>query len=514
MIAPCGAILFLILLAYVSYGGISRQKAAINDLFNRRYDISMRTAQMIEQVTTIQKDMFKFLGMLDAGTNEKVVKQVEDEVVKKVAGFKQFVGSTVGSNRLSEEEKKSFETSMKDFEGYEALLNKSRFMATTDTSVALTMLLPMENKFKVVCDSMKQLLEMEQRLSQEQYQSSLSSHAFVLKALVTVLALAALVSFLLSIFMARIVTSPIGQAVKIVRKISEGDLTQEFPVSSRDEIGELVTSVDNMRIRMGDAVGQCTVMSLNLSDTASRQASSIEETSSSLEEMASMTRMNADNTSQARTLIASAQNVVEEANASLKNLAESMAEIGHAGLETQKIVKSIDEIAFRTNLLALNAAVEAARAGETGSGFAVVAEEVRNLAMQAAEAAKSSTGLIENIVNRVKRGNELVGTTCGAFDQVSNSSRKAVELMNDVAAASSEQTQGIDQINAAVADISVLTQGNAATAQELASVMSLFKTARNGKGESLPKVKSSAPSARPKGGKQICRQYPALQLLK
>ncbi|MCU0583737.1 MAG: methyl-accepting chemotaxis protein, partial [Syntrophales bacterium] len=137
----------------------------------------------------------------------------------------------------------------------------------------------------------------------------------------------------------------------------------------------------------------------------------------------------------------------------MTELTQSMEDISKASDETSKIIKTIDEIAFQTNLLALNAAVEAARAGEAGAGFAVVANEVRNLAMRAAEAAKNTSVLIEGTVKKVREGSELVERTGGAFAEVSRSAAKVADLVAEIAAASSEQAQGIDQINKAVAEM-------------------------------------------------------------
>ena len=150
-------------------------------------------------------------------------------------------------------------------------------------------------------------------------------------------------------------------------------------------------------------------------------------------------------------------------------LTESMGEITRASEETSKIIKTIDEIAFQTNLLALNAAVEAARAGEAGAGFAVVADEVRNLAMRAADAAKNTANLIEGTVKKVKDGSDLVSRTNEAFQQVAGSSAKAADLVAEIAAASNEQAQGINQINTAVTELDKVTQQNAANAEESAS---------------------------------------------
>ena len=182
-----------------------------------------------------------------------------------------------------------------------------------------------------------------------------------------------------------------------------------------------------------------------------------------------MTRQNADNATQADTLMKKANQTVGKANTSMGELTVSMEGISKASEETQKIIKTIDEIAFQTNLLALNAAVEAARAGETGAGFAVVADEVRNLAMRAADAAKNTSGLIEDTVTKIKDGLDLVTTTNEAFTEVATGASKVWELVGQIAAASNEQASGIEQVNKAVAEMDKVIQQTAANAEESAS---------------------------------------------
>ncbi|MDY6987582.1 MAG: methyl-accepting chemotaxis protein [Thermodesulfobacteriota bacterium] len=221
--------------------------------------------------------------------------------------------------------------------------------------------------------------------------------------------------------------------------------------------------------QVASASEQVSSSSHQLAEGTSEQAASLEETSSSLAEVNSMTRHNADGANQGDNLMKEVNEVVSEATESMIQLTTSMQEISTASEETSKIIKTIDEIAFQTNLLALNAAVEAARAGEAGAGFAVVADEVRNLAMRAADAAKDTAGLIEGTIKKVKDGVELVVRTDEAFGEVANRANKVGELVGEIAAASNDQAQSIEQVSTAVGEMDKVVQGAAAIAEESAS---------------------------------------------
>ncbi len=217
------------------------------------------------------------------------------------------------------------------------------------------------------------------------------------------------------------------------------------------------------------AAGEVSSASQSLAEGASEQAAAVEQTSASLEEVGAMIKKDADNARQADLLMKEANGVIQTADQSMKKLTASMEEISAASRETQKIVKTIDEIAFQTNLLALNAAVEAARAGEAGAGFAVVADEVRNLAMRAAEAARNTSTLIEGTMQKVQTGSELVSETGDSFYEASQSTARIGTIIAEMAGSATEQARSIEQVTKAIHEIDQVTQDNAAAAEESAS---------------------------------------------
>jgi methyl-accepting chemotaxis protein len=234
-------------------------------------------------------------------------------------------------------------------------------------------------------------------------------------------------------------------------------------------IGRIIDNLGNGADQTASAAGQVSAASQTLAEGASEQAASLEEASSSLEEIASMTRQNAGNAQHASALMNETAARVTKGQDSMGRLRAAIADIKKSSDETARIVKTIDEIAFQTNILALNAAVEAARAGEAGRGFSVVAEEVRNLAQRSAEAARNTAALIESSVRDSERGVSVAGETAEALSAITEAADKVKSLVGEIAAASQEQSQGIEQVSTSVGQMDNVTQQTAANAEESAS---------------------------------------------
>ncbi len=214
----------------------------------------------------------------------------------------------------------------------------------------------------------------------------------------------------------------------------------------------------------------------SLADGATEQAANVEETSASCEELNAMAAQTSGNISKALAQVKKASDVVHDTNHQVESLKTAMQEISSASDETKNIIKTIDEIAFQTNILALNAAVEAARAGEAGAGFAVVADEVRNLAARAAEAARNTSQLIDLNISKISQGAKSVQETDEGFQTILDATNEIANIMQEIDEAASQQTSGLGEINRAVTQISSVTQENAAGAEEVASASRELKT--------------------------------------
>ncbi|WP_417688314.1 methyl-accepting chemotaxis protein [Roseibium sp.] len=272
--------------------------------------------------------------------------------------------------------------------------------------------------------------------------------------------------------------------------LSEGDLTarvtttyagmfEELKNNLNDtgtRLAEIVSEVANGANEVSNASAEITSGTTDLSERTEQQASSLEETSASMEEMAATIRQNADNAQQADQLVASANQVATRGGQVVTRAVEAMSRIEASSQKISDIIGVIDEIAFQTNLLALNAAVEAARAGDAGKGFAVVASEVRSLAQRSSEAAKDIKELIVESGTQVTDGVELVNNTGSTLDEIVNSVKKVADIVSEIAAASREQSAGVEEINKAVSQMDEMTQQNSSLVEENAAACRMLQS--------------------------------------
>jgi len=241
------------------------------------------------------------------------------------------------------------------------------------------------------------------------------------------------------------------------------------------KLSQVATSLNQAAHQVGSAANQVSAASQTLADGASQQAASLEETSASLEEIDSQTKRNAETAEHARPLSTDPRHAPAQGTQQMQEMVSAMTDIKASSDNIAKIIKTIDEIAFQTNILALNAAVEAARAGEAGAGFAVVAEEVRNLAQRAAHAARETAEKIDDSIAKSARGAELSTRVSSGLEQITEKARKMNDLVGEIATSSKEQAQGLTQVGGAVSQMDRVTQANASSAEETASAAAEMK---------------------------------------
>ncbi|CAJ8376220.1 methyl-accepting chemotaxis protein I [Burkholderia pseudomallei] len=308
------------------------------------------------------------------------------------------------------------------------------------------------------------------------------------------------------------IARPLADALGHFDAIAAGELRRPIVVERRDEMGLLLEGLAKMQaslagtvraVRVGSesiatAARQIAAGNIDLSSRTEEQAAALEQTASSMEELTGTVRRNADNARQASALAASASEIANKGNAVVGQVVGTMGDINQSSAKIADIITIIEGIAFQTNILALNAAVEAARAGEEGRGFAVVAGEVRSLAQRSSTAAKEIKELIDTSVERVRTGSMLVDDAGRTMSEVIGAVRRVTDIMGEIAAASDEQSTGIDQVSRAVSQMDEVTQQNAALVEQAAALRATVSVFHVDDGDA--RDVASRPPARPGGG--------------
>jgi len=384
---------------------------------------------------------------------------------------------------------------------------------------------PLRQNYVDVERGIAELIKIQLDVAKADFTNSQELYIWVRNSSMTAIALGVLFAIGIGIWLTRAISMPLNKSVLIARSVAAGDLTQKIEVRSGDETGQLLQALKHMNDSLIQTVGQVrrsTEMiggasaeiasgNADLSSRTETQASSLEETASSMEELTSTVRQNAENARQANQLVVSASDFAVKGGQVVGQVVETMGSIKESSKKIVDIIGVIDGIAFQTNILALNAAVEAARAGEQGRGFAVVAAEVRNLAQRSAGAAKEIKGLIGDSVDKVDVGSKLVDEAGKTMSEIVTSVKHVADIMNEITAASQEQSSGIEEVNRAIGQMDEMTQQNAALVEQaaaaaasmqeqavqLAQAVSVFKLEGDGQGTTAWTAAVAVPVAKP-----------------
>jgi methyl-accepting chemotaxis protein len=496
MVAPGVTIVFLIIMGALSYGVLTYQNSTIADLFNNRfanYQIASGSAQDISEVHSNVYRLFTWLSNL----KEDKINQLTNEQKTKIDDVAQTMSKFSSRTGITDDEKKITDIIIAKLGKYKKDVDTAIDLSKIDFNTGMSAMQGADSDFQIMIKNFDDLVALEQQLAQESYNRASGAFSKTILVIFTILAFALGISLGISLFMSRKIIHQIGgeldYAADVVRQVSSGDLTVTVETQAKDQssllfdlkgmssnLVSIVTDVRKTTDMITSSSKEIASGNNDLSQRTAEQAANLEETASSMEELASTVRQNAENAKQANQLATSASDIAVKGGQAVNEVVQTMSAISNSSKKIVEIISVIEGIAFQTNILALNAAVEAARAGEQGRGFAVVATEVRNLAQRSAAAAKEISSLINASVTNVDIGSMQVDKAGATMDEIVTAVKRVTDIMSEIAAASNEQSMGIEQVNEAITQMDDVTQQNAALVEEAAaSAEAMQEQARN-----------------------------------
>src|SRR5690242_6232931 len=451
-----------------------------NESMRATYENEIVPAQVVAQLQ--QSSLLSFIVLGEAGNlvGKPALKQ-------KLAEFAEHQANVVKYKKLldgfpkSEAIAKQYKDYLSTNEDYQsAKKDMLDALAQNDTGALDVLDMEVRPLLMLRQQSLAKLADLQRAEAESIYQTQVSRFRLIRAISIGALAAGLLLAVWMALSLSRSIIGTLAYAGRVAREIAQGKLGHAIQVKRNDELGQLLEAFRSMDERLSAIVGevrhgsgavstaaqQIARGNDDLSQRTQEQASSLEETASSMEEMTSTVKQNAENASHANQLARGAREQAERGGEVASQAVVAMKEINASSRKISDIVSLIDEIAFQTNLLSLNAAVEAARAGEQGRGFAVVATEVRNLAQRSAGAAKEIKALINDSAEKVRNGSDLVDQSGKALSEIVDSVKKVTDIVAEIAAASHEQSAGIDLVNNAVMQMDEMTQQNAALVEE------------------------------------------------
>ena len=490
-----GMIVVAGLLLIVSGGlglyGLNASGERLGQLNNDGLRDVIRLQQIDQTIAQTRQTMIEPERMDLINTRFEMGESIEASTAEVAAVWQEYYSRDVNKTELATEFNQQLQTFLQNGMGQAAsvLQAEETYQAFTGLDAVIDV---MNSDGRALSGMVNQMIAQKQQAAEAMALEAQQDQTTMLGAQAIVLGVGLLLLALIGVATLRSIVRPLKSAARFTLQIAGGNLATKVPPQRRDEVGQLMDSLNTMRKSLSniiaDVKGGIDVVTPAAQDIASgneelssrteQQAASLQQTASSMEEMTSTVRQNSENAQEARRLADNNAIQVTSTGELMTQLVDSMQRITQSSQQMADIINVIDSIAFQTNILALNASVEAARAGEHGRGFAVVAEEVRNLAGRSAGAAQEIRGLIDGSNHEVSAGASLVTKAEAAISEVAEAARGVTEIMHEISAASEEQSHGIAQVNQAVAEMDQATQRNALRVQETArAAVSLEKQA-------------------------------------